>query len=127
MDAYQIKDYIYDGSEDSKGITILEDVEAIENALKLWLMSFQGERIRRPNDGGYVTRWLFKSMDEQTAFDIKTAIRIGLEREFIPKITIDQIVVNPNYQNESWEIEVKGYIPSIQQEIYVIENLRKQV
>lgn len=127
MNAYQVKDYIYDASEDAKGIIVLEDIEAIENALKLWLMSFQGERIRRPDDGGYITKWLFKSIDEDTAFDIKNAIRIGLEREFIPRINIDKIIVDPDYTRESWRIEIYGYIPSIQKEVYVIENLRKQV
>lgn len=122
----QIKDYIYDASEDNHGIKILTDAESIENALKLWLVSFKGDTIRQPGNGGYVTQWLFKPMDEDTQFDIKTAIRVGLEREFIPTINVDSIKVTPDYQKESWEIEIRGYIPALQQEIHVIENLRKQ-
>ena len=126
MDNYQFKDYIYDASEDTRGIIVLEDVEAIENALRLWLVSFKGDSIRRPNAGGFVTQWLFKSMTEDTAFDIKTAIRVGLEREFAPNIVIDKITVDGDYTRESWRIEIKGYVPALQEEIYVIENLRKQ-
>lgn len=123
---YQVKDYIYDASEDNDGIIILKDAEAVENALKLWLVSFKGDSIRRPDRGGYVTQWLFKSMTEDTQFDIKTAIRVGLEREFVPMITVDKVIVTPDYAKEVWKIEIYGWIPALQQEIHVIENLRKQ-
>jgi len=126
MNNNQVKDYIYDASEDSKGIMVLSGTKAVENALKLWLVSFKGDTIRHPEAGGYVTQWLFKSMDEDTQFDIKTAIRVGLEREFVPVIKIDKVTVTPDYQQESWQIEIRGYVPALQEEIYVIENLRKQ-
>lgn len=126
MTNYPVKDYIYDASEDNKGIIILEGAEAVKNALKLWLVSFKGDMIRRPDFGGYVTQWLFKSMDEDTRFDIRTAIRVGLEREFSPNVVIDSVKVTPDYVRESWEIEIAGWIPALQEEIHVIENLRKQ-
>lgn len=126
MNNLPVKDYIYDASEDNKGIRILTDVEAVENALRLWLVSFKGDTIRRPDAGGYVTQWIFKPMDEDTAFDIKTAIRVGLEREFSPNIVVHKITVIPDYVNMSWTVEISGWVPVLQEEIYVIENLRKQ-
>jgi len=126
MISYPVKDYIYDASEDSTGIMVLENAEAVENALKLWLVSFKGDIVRRPDAGGYITQWLFKPMTEDTRFDIKTAIRIGLEREFVPNIKIDSIKVTPDYNQEIWNIEIYGWVPAIQEEIHVIENLRKQ-
>ncbi len=126
MNDYPVKDYAYDASEDTSGIMVLENAEAVENALKLWLVSFKGDKIRNPDAGGYITQWLFKPMTEDTRFDMKTAIRIGLEREFIPRVTIDRVVVIPDYDREIWHIEIYGYVPAIQEEIHVIENLRKQ-
>ena len=126
MKNYTVKDYIYDASEDNSGIVVLDGVAAVENALRMWLVSFKGDSIRRPNAGGYVTQWLFKPMNEDTQFDIRTAIKVGLEREFIPNITVSSIRVTPVYSTESWEIEIYGWVPALQEEIHVIENLRKQ-
>lgn len=126
MDSYQVKDYIYDASEDSQGVIILKDIKAVENALRLWLVSFKGDYIRRPDAGGYVTQWLFKPMTEDTRDDIKTAIRVGMDREFSPRIVVNSIKVEPDYVQESWRIEIIGYVPALQEDLYVIENLRKQ-
>ena len=126
MDNRHIKDYSYNALEDSQGLMVLKDREAIENALRMWLVSFKGERTRNPDAGGYVTQWLFKPMNEDTAFDIKTAIRVGIEREFVPNVEIYSVTVDPDYVNESWYIEVYGFITVLQEELHVIENLRRQ-
>jgi len=126
MDNSHVKDYAYDASEDLRGISVYEDAAAVENALRMWLVSFKGEHIRRPDANGYVVQWLFKPMDEDTAFDIKTAVRVGIEREFTPHIEIYSIKVEPDYAKESWYIEIYGYIPVLQEELHVIENLRRQ-
>lgn len=123
----EYKDYIYSAEEGSSGIIVLEGSEAVKNSLRLWLTSFKGETIRKPSAGGYVTKWLYKLLNESTASDIKTAIRVGLDRDFSPNLTVNSVKVTPDYKEQCWVIEIKGYIEILQEEFQIIERLRKQV
>lgn len=121
-------DFPYDAQIDSKGnMVILENYEAAQNALRLWLYSLRGERIRQPSYGGYVTRWLYKPLNESTRQNIQYAILVGLRDEFTPSITVTELNVTPDYETESWTIEVKATLNRTQEEIYVIENVRRIV
>lgn len=120
------KDFPYDAQLDSNGdMIILEDYAAVQNALRLWLYSMRGERIRQPNYGGYVTRWLYKPLTEDTRDNIQYAILTGLREEFYPTITVNEVNVTPNYEDESWTIEVKATLDRTQEDLYVIEDIRR--
>lgn len=120
------KDYSYDAQIDNVGeLVVLSDRAAIENALKLWLYSFKGERIRRPTYGGYVTRWIFSPLNEDTAETIDMAIRQGLENDFSPKLSVKYLSVTPDYENDAWIIKLKVTIVRTGEDIYAIENIRR--
>ena len=120
-------DYSYDSlfRTETGVLVTYEGIEAVRNALILWLYSFKGERMRQPERGGYVTRWLFKPLTEDTAENIEFAILQGLENDFGSALKITQVTANPDFENDSWIIEVKAYLPTSKKEIYVIENIRR--
>ena len=121
-------DFPFDAQIDSRGnMVILENYEAVKNSLRLWLYSLRGERIRRPTYGGYVTRWLYKPINEDTRQNIQYAILTGLRDEFSPTITVTELNVTPDYETESWTIEIQATLNRTQEEIYVIENVRRIV
>lgn len=121
-------DFSYDADIQPNGdLRLLQDYEAIQNSLRLWLYSLRGERIRRPTWGGYVTRWLFKPMSSNTADNIQYAILTGLKEEFSPALQIQEVNVTPDYEDKSWTIEVKAIVVRSQEEIHVIENIRRIV
>lgn len=120
------KDYPLDGELTNEGVLKeLEGKEAILNALKLWISSFQGEVIRQPKVGGYITRWLSKLMTEETASAIKRALMDGLTEDFSPALVPTLIEVIPNREREYWEIHIEAYCPEFRETINVIENIRK--
>lgn len=120
------KDFSYDAQIDEVGeLVVLTDRAAIENALRLWLYSFKGERIRRPTYGGYVTRWIFSPLNEDTAETIDMAIRQGLEKDFSPRLAINYLSVVPDYEEEAWIITLRVTVVRTKEEIHVIENIRR--
>lgn len=121
-------DFPFDAQIDSGGnMIILENYEAVKNSLRLWLYSLRGERIRRPTYGGYVTRWLYKPINEDTRQNIQYAILTGLRDEFSPTLTVTELNVTPDFETESWIIEIQATLNRTQEEIYVIENVRRIV
>ena len=119
-------DFPYDAEMYSSGeMVLLEDSRAIQNALKLWLYSMRGERMRMPTWGGYITRWLFKPLNEDTAENIQFGIISGLREEFSPILQLQEVNVTPDTLNDCWTIEIRAVTPHAQEEIYVIENIRR--
>lgn len=120
------KDYSLDAElNDSGNLKILEGKYAINNALRLWLSSFKGDIIRKPNSGGYLTRWLVKPLTEDTALAIKRAILDGLNDEFSPALTVTSMSVIPKYKSQYWEIHIEAYCSEFREDINIIENIRR--
>ena len=118
-------DYSIYAETDSRGVLkLLVGKEAVENALRLWLVSFPGEVIRSPQKGGYITRWLFKPMNEDTQQMIREAIMEGLYEDFSPALKLKSLEVTPIYDKEQWRISITAYSPFMKTEINVIENMR---
>lgn len=121
-------DYAYDSELTTSGDLITyQGYEAVRNALILWLYSLRGERNRLPEWGGYVTRWLFKPISEDTAENIQMSIMMGLREEFSPSLSIEQVSVVPNYNEDCWYIEIRARMTTTREEIHVIENIRRIV
>lgn len=119
------RDFSIDAEIDVRGkLVILEGKDAVENALRQWLVSFRGEQIRRPNKGGYVTQWLLKPVNERTRVAIERAIRDGLYEDFTPEIVVDVLEVTPNYEHQFWEIHLEGYSPEARVPINLHEQIR---
>ncbi len=82
--------------------------EALEQALKIWLVSGKGEKIRTLG-GGILSPYLHKGLNNTTSNEIRKNILKGLESEFLPKMTVVNLDVIPNTQKERWEISLVAY------------------
>lgn len=128
LSGQQYVDYSYDSEFLETGeLKTVEGYEAVQNALILWLYSLRGERIRMPSWGGYVTRWLFKPLTADTAENLQFCLTIGLREEFTPKLNIKTVSVIPDFENDSWIIEIDASLASTSESIHVIENIRRIV
>lgn len=102
------------GKPDKQGnIPVLSDLDALNNAIKLWLASFRGERLFYPNKGGPIIGYLLKPMSEETANDMRIAIREGLKNDFIPSVKVSKCEVECDYANNQYIINIVGYCPSL--------------
>jgi hypothetical protein len=82
--------------------------EALSQAIKIWLASAKGEKIRS-STGGWLLGLLAKPMTDDVASRIKQNIITGLSTEFNPPIEIVDIQVIPDKKNNKWVITVAGY------------------
>jgi len=104
---------------DSQGaIQVLRDQMALENAINLWISSFQGERLYQPTVGGVVIDNLLKPMSNDRANEIRSEIMDGLAYQFKPSVKVSECIVFPDYERDTYWISVKGYCPSLQVSIY---------
>jgi phage baseplate assembly protein W len=119
-------DYSSIGEIESNGhLRLLTGQEAVENALRLWIASFRGEIIRRPELGGYIIQWLMKPLSDDVAIRIREAIEDGLYEDFQPRVMIRRLDIVPNYERDYWKIELEGYCPAIKDNINLSEKLRR--
>mgnify|MGYP006424737643 CR=1 FL=1 len=88
--------------------------EAVEQALKLWVVSIRGEILRRPTKGGYITQWLYKPLSSDTAGRIQDSIRNGLRDDFPVKVRIKNIRVTPQYERSTYRVQLSIQVPIIQ-------------
>ena len=94
-------------------IPVLTDQEALINAINLWLCSFRGERLYRPRSGGVLASNLLKPMSNAGADQIHSAVTFGLKNEFTPSVNVQNCTVVPDYQKNTYWIEIKGYCPAL--------------
>jgi len=111
-------DFAADGLPNSQGnIPVLKNLDALNNAIKLWLGSFRGERLRFPRKGGPIIGYLLKPMSEDVAKDMRIAIRDGLKNDFTPSVTVDGCEVLCDYDSAQYVINVEGFCPSLNSDV----------
>lgn len=119
------KDISYDSQMSFSGeLVTVEGKDALENAMRLWITSFLGERIRHPDWGGLITRWLYKLMTPDVEEEIRLGVTLGLQNEFSDVMKLTNVSVSADYEDKLWHIEVSAYLLRTNEEVYVIENLR---
>jgi phage baseplate assembly protein W len=108
-------------------IPVLRDLDALNNAIKLWLGSFRGERLYNPRKGGPIIGYLLKPMSEDAARDMKSAIREGLKNDFVPSVNVSKCDIDVDYENSQYLINLTGYCPSLNSDVHyaeIINSLR---
>lgn len=122
-----IFDYDILGTQNIGDTTIeLWNKDALNNAIKIWMTLFQGEIVRQPTVGGYLTTWIVKPMTEDNTDEIRESLIFGLENGFNPALKVQEISVKPDFQNRKWIIDVTVFSPDlkIQSELNLeIKNL----
>ena len=86
-------------------LVTVKDKAAIVQAITGLLLTRKGERPFQPNLGCDVQNVLFEPLDFASAGIIKREIRETLNR-YEPRITVDQIRCNPDYDNNGYEVEL---------------------
>ena len=120
-------DYDHTGIVDDKGkIKVLTEDDALNQSLKLWIVSKEGDLINSPARGGYVYPNLLKSMSEDNADEISASIQEGLAQDFFPEVEVVEISVEPNYQKKYWDIEALLYFPNIDYKINFVTKVKSQ-
>jgi len=99
-------------------IPVLSDQSALINAINLWISSFRGERLYRPNDGGIITEHLLKPMSDDRANDIRDDLTDGLAHHFTPHVLVSECTVVPDYERSTYWITVTGFCPALRVSIY---------
>lgn len=86
--------------------------DALAQAIKIWLASAKGEKIRS-SSGGWLIPLLSKPMNQETSDKIRENIIKGLSTEFDPPIEVVDIKVIPDKNKSRWLITVSGYNSSV--------------
>jgi hypothetical protein len=117
-------DFAASGKPDLQGnIPVLRGLDALNNAIKLWLGSFRGERLYNPRKGGPIIGYLLKPMSEKAANDMKRAIWEGLKNDFMPSIKVNKCYVDVDYENHQYIINLTGYCPSLNSDVHYAEKI----
>ena len=105
----------------------LKNENAIARSVRNLILTTQGERPFQPVLGSNVNNLLFENMDKLTAAALKDEIRNTIEN-YEPRVEIEEIIVDPNFENNEFNVTVQYYIVGIdvpEQELsFVLESTR---
>jgi len=111
----------------SNDLISLKNETAIARSVRNLILTTQGERPFQPVLGSNVNNLLFDNMDKLTAASLKTEIETTIEN-YEPRVDINDIIVDPNYDNNEFNVTVSYYIVGIdvpEQELsFVLESTR---
>ena len=111
----------------SNDLISLKNETAIARSVRNLILTTQGERPFQPVLGSNVNNLLFDNMDKLTAASLKTEIETTIEN-YEPRVDINEIIVDPNYDNNEFNVTVSYYIVGIdvpEQELsFVLESTR---
>lgn len=82
--------------------------DALSQAIKIWLVSAKGEKLRS-NTGGILTPYIGKLIDDNLRKKIKQEIQDALLYEFSPPITILNLEVEGDGDSQDIRINIVGY------------------
>ena len=101
--------------------------EALDNAIKMWLASMEGEIIRQPNRGGYLRPLLTKPMHEINQDELEMTIRDGFDQDMNPYLQILDLQVTPDYSNQTWQLYMRVYSNDYKILTEVSEDIKARV
>tara|TARA_R100000742_G_scaffold3175_1_gene681 strand:- start:154 stop:555 length:402 start_codon:yes stop_codon:yes gene_type:complete len=111
----------------SNDLISLKNETAIARSVRNLILTTQGERPFQPVLGSNVNNLLFDNMDKLTAASLKTEIETTIEN-YEPRVDINDIIVDPNYDNNEFNVTVSYYIVGMdvpEQELsFVLESTR---
>ena len=96
----------------NQDLIILKNETAIARALRNLVMTFTGERFFNPELGSNVSRLLFENMSEVVSDLIRDEIRSTIIT-YEPRVNLDDVIVNPNYDNNEYNITIRYTIIGI--------------
>ena len=108
-------DLSFNPSLDQNGdLTIVKDNKSITQAIFTLFHTVPGSRVMMPGYGASLKPFLFENFDEDTARKMGEYITDAI-RKFETRITLDQVEININEENNSFEIQLFYKIIDTQQ------------
>jgi len=86
-------------------LVVSKDASAIKQAIVNLLLTNKGERPFNPDYGSNIRSYLFEPLDYGTAAQIELGIKSTLAK-FEPRITVRSIEIDPNYDNNSFDVDM---------------------
>ncbi len=107
---------------DSGSVKVLYDEDVIVKSIRAIMATVRGERVRS-NFGGSLVRLLFEPIQTGTAEMIKFELRDLIE-EYEPRVSVNRVVVNVDYDNNQYDVEILLTILSINRRMRFNTRLR---
>ena len=105
----------------------LKNANAIARSVRNIVMTFPGEKPFNPNFGSRISRSLFENIDNISAITIRDEIENSIRR-FEPRVILDDIIVKPDFDNNSFDVLIVYRIVGIdiptQQLEFVLQSTR---
>ena len=86
-------------------LVVSKDASAIKQAIVNLLLTNKGERPFNPDYGSNIRSYLFEPLDYGTAAQIELSITSTLAK-FDPRINVRSIDIYPNYDNNSFDVDM---------------------
>ena len=99
---------------------------AVSRALKSLLLTNHYEKPFNPNYGSNVIALLFEPMSAATASTLQNEIEYTI-RNYEQRVTVDSVVVTPDYTNDGYSVSITYYINNIVQSFtagFLLSRLR---
>lgn len=90
----------------------LKNESAIARSIRNIIFTLPGEKFFNPNFGSRISRSLFENIDEFSANTIQDEIDSSL-RNYEPRIILDSVVANPNYDNNAFDVIINYRIVGV--------------
>ena len=86
-------------------LVVSKDASAIKQAIVNLLLTNKGERPFNPDYGSNIRSYLFEPLDYGTAAPIELTITSTIAK-FEPRINVRSIDIYPNYDNNSFDVDM---------------------
>jgi len=86
-------------------LVVSKDASAIKQAIVNLLLTNKGERPFNPDYGSNIRSYLFEPLDYGTAAQIELSITSTIAK-FEPRINVRSIDIYPNYDNNSFDVDM---------------------
>lgn len=101
-----------------KDINKVTNERSIIQSIKNLLMTNHFERPFNPELGSNINKLLFEPMDQVTAIAIQREIEETV-RNYEPRVTIDNIIVKPDFDNNAFSVAIIFTMKSLSQPITI--------
>ena len=105
----------------------LKNASAVARSVRNIVMTFPGEKPFNPTFGSKISKSLFENIDNISAVTIKDEIANSI-RKFEPRVILDDLIVSPDFDNNSFDVLIVYRIVGIgipaQQLEFVLQSTR---
>lgn len=97
----------------SSGVNEVFNADAIDNALKLFLLADTGDYLGNPGRGGWLASKINKPMRTIDALDLKTSLELAIKTYFVPSLTVYDLQVIADLVKRRWSISFTYVAPDL--------------